>query len=79
MSRFPKGSIVKHKSGEIKGEVVNVFEQGDALTGYYVKWDDGNNSYHVERELSWANVDRPPACTTHSNPVNNVTRPGRHQ
>ncbi len=59
MFRFPKGSIVKHKSGEIRGEIVNVFEQGDAPTGYYVKWDDGNHSYHLEQELSWANIDRP--------------------
>jgi len=59
MFKYPKGSIVKHKSGEIKGEIVNVFEQGDAPTGYYVKWDDGNHSYHLEMELSWANVDRP--------------------
>lgn len=61
MSRYPKGSIVKHKSGEIRGEVVNVFQQGDAPggCGYFVKWDDGNHSYHPEQELSWANVDRP--------------------
>ncbi len=59
MFRYPKGSIVKHKSGDIKGEVVNVFEQGDAPTGYYVRWDDGSNSYHVERDLCWANIDRP--------------------
>lgn len=59
MLRYPKGSIVKHRSGDIKGEVVNVFEQGDAPTGYYVKWDDGNHSYHLEQELCWANIDRP--------------------
>lgn len=50
---------MKNKSGEIKDEIVNVFEQGEAPTGYYVKWDDGNHSYHLERDLSWANVDRP--------------------
>lgn len=45
MFRFPEGSIVKHKSGEVRGEIVNVFTQSDALTGYYyVKWDDGSHS-----------------------------------
>lgn len=59
MSRYPKGSIVKHKTGDIKGIVLNVFEQDRTLTGYYVIWDDGNNSYHGEKELIWANIDRP--------------------
>ncbi|MCJ7925581.1 MULTISPECIES: hypothetical protein [Pantoea] len=59
MLKFPKGSIVKHQSGEIRGEIINVFEQGSAPAGYYVKWDDGNLSYHPEQELSWANIDRP--------------------
>lgn len=59
MVRYPKGSIVKHKTGEIKGMVVNVFEQDGSRSGYYIRWDDGNHSYHPEQELSWANVDRP--------------------
>ncbi|WP_428945865.1 hypothetical protein ACQK5W_07750 [Pantoea sp. FN060301] len=59
MSKFPKGSIVRHKTGEIKGMIVNVFDQGAAPAGYYVKWDDGNHSYHSENELIWANIDRP--------------------
>ncbi|MFB6324770.1 hypothetical protein ACE8EZ_01440 [Pantoea deleyi] len=59
MSKFSKGSIVKHRSGEIRGEIINVFELRDAPVGYYVKWDDGNLSYHPEQELSWANIDRP--------------------
>ncbi|MFV9667453.1 hypothetical protein [Pantoea sp. ARC607] len=59
MSTFSRGSIVKHQSGEIRGEVINVFELQDAPVGYYVKWDDGNLSYHPEQELSWANIDRP--------------------
>ncbi|WP_130834730.1 hypothetical protein [[Erwinia] mediterraneensis] len=59
MCKFPKGSIVKMKTGEIKGEVINIFKQGDAPAGYYVKWDDGNHSYHLENELCWANIHRP--------------------
>ncbi|NNS08687.1 hypothetical protein [Erwinia sp. JH02] len=59
MSRFPKGSIVRHKTGQIKGVVLNVFDQGDRSAGYYIKWDDGNHSYHAENELIWANIDRP--------------------
>lgn len=68
MSRYSKGSIVKHESGEIKGEIENVFEQGDAPAGYYVKWDDGNHSYHSEHELSWANVDPPQMQYTQQSP-----------
>lgn len=59
MTKFPKGSLVKHKTGEVKGEILNVFDQGDAPAAYYVKWDDGNHSYHLEKELSWANIERP--------------------
>ncbi|MBD8165286.1 hypothetical protein [Erwinia persicina] len=59
MFRFPKGSIVRHKTGQIKGVVLNVFEQGAQYAGYYIKWDDGNHSYHAEKELVWANIDRP--------------------
>ena len=60
MSRYPKGSIVRHQTGHIKGVVLNVFEQGDKPAGYYIKWDDGNHSYHTESELIWANIDPPP-------------------
>lgn len=57
MSRFPKGSIVRHKTGQIKGVVLNVFDQDNRAAGYYIKWDDGNHSYHAENELIWANID----------------------
>lgn len=68
MSKYPKGSIVRHKTGDIKGMIVNVFEQGDAAAGYYVKWDDGNHSYHGEKELIWANIDRPRMHYTQQSP-----------
>lgn len=59
MSKFSKGSIVKHQSGEIRGEIINVFDLRDEPVGYYVKWDDGTLSYHPEQALSWASIDRP--------------------
>lgn len=59
MIKYPKGSIVKHKSGDITGEVVNTFEQGEKPCGYYIKWDDGSHSYHAEQELNWADANRP--------------------
>ncbi|MCX8955791.1 hypothetical protein [Erwinia psidii] len=59
MSRYPKGSIVRHTTGNIKGTVLNVFEQDNSAAGYYITWDDGNHSYHGEKELIWANIDHP--------------------
>ncbi|EXU74470.1 MULTISPECIES: hypothetical protein [Erwinia] len=68
MTRYSEGSIVKHKTGDIKGMVTNVFAQDHAPTGYYVRWDDGNHSYHGEKELRWANIDRPRMHYTQQSP-----------
>ncbi|URQ62214.1 hypothetical protein LQ939_08190 [Pantoea alhagi] len=58
MSKYLKGNIVKHQSGEIRGQVVTVFTQGDFPASYHVQWDDGTWSLHAEKELEWANSDR---------------------
>ncbi|MCQ4092770.1 hypothetical protein [Erwinia persicina] len=59
MPGLSKGSIVRHKTGQIEGVVLNVFVQGSRCGGYYIQWDDGNHSYHTENELIRANTDRP--------------------
>ncbi|PIJ51954.1 hypothetical protein BL250_03050 [Erwinia sp. OLTSP20] len=58
MVKYPKGSRVKHQTGDITGVVVNVFEQDNQHCGYYVKWDDGSHSYHAEQELTQADNNR---------------------
>jgi len=55
--KFPKGSIVKHRSGDIKGTVINAFESEKGNVSYYVTWGDGTSSMHQENELHWANID----------------------
>ena len=55
--KFPKGSIVKHVSGDIKGTVMNTFESEHNIVSYYVSWEDGSSSLHKENELHWANID----------------------
>lgn len=61
MSKYRKGAIVKHQSGEIRGTVAAVLTQGDFPARYHVQWDDGTWSLHTEQELTWANSDpRPP-------------------
>lgn len=57
--KFPKGSIVKHKSGGIKGVVDSRFGDKDNDPWTFVMWDDGTAQSHRESELSWANVDAP--------------------
>lgn len=57
--RYPKGATVRHRSGEIKGVVLNVFGQEERPAGYFVRWDDGSHSYHSENELIWVNIDQP--------------------
>ena len=57
MSKYLKGSIVKHQSGEIHGLVAAVIAQGNFPACYHVQWDDGNWSLHTEKELEWANGD----------------------
>ncbi|CAI2111100.1 Uncharacterised protein [Serratia marcescens] len=59
MMRFPKGSIVKHKSGGIKGVVDSHFGEKDNDPWIFVMWDDGTATSHRESELSWATVDEP--------------------
>ncbi|AUX93107.1 hypothetical protein [Mixta gaviniae] len=51
MSKYAKGAIVKHHSGEIRGEVTAVFCQGNFPASYHVRWDDGTWSLHAEKEL----------------------------
>lgn len=63
MSKYRKGAIVKHQSGEIHGEVVAVFAQENFPTRYHVQWDDGTLSLHAEKELEWASSDRHAADT----------------
>ncbi|UQY45717.1 hypothetical protein M1E08_12750 [Erwinia sp. PK3-005] len=58
MSKYLKGAIVKHQSGEIRGEVVAVFAQGEFPASYHVQWDDGTWSLHAEKELEWVSSDR---------------------
>lgn len=55
--KFPKGSIVKHRSGDIKGAVMNAFESEKGNVSYYVTWEDGTSSMHQENEMHWANID----------------------
>jgi len=55
--KFPKDSIVKHRSGDIKGTVMNVFESETGIVSYFVTWGDGTSSLHKENELHWANID----------------------
>ncbi|QHM70652.1 hypothetical protein [Mixta intestinalis] len=40
MSKYAKGTIVKHQSGEIRVMVIAVFSQGDFSASYQVRWDD---------------------------------------
>ncbi|PKH27012.1 hypothetical protein CIG19_00590 [Enterobacterales bacterium CwR94] len=65
MVHFPIGSIVKHRSGDIKGTVLNVLASSTAATGYFVRWDDGTHSYHQHAELEWGNIDRLTSGYTH--------------
>ncbi|MDH2896563.1 MULTISPECIES: hypothetical protein [Rahnella] len=55
--KFPKGSIVKHRSGDIKGRIMNTFESQTGTVSYFVSWEDGSSSLHKEDELHWANID----------------------
>lgn len=42
MPKFPQNAIVKHVSGDIRGYVMNIFEQQDGSPPYYfIQWDDG--------------------------------------
>lgn len=52
MSKYAKGAIVKHQSGEIRGQVTAVFSQGNFPASYHVRWDDGTWSLHAEKELN---------------------------
>lgn len=59
MMKFPKGSIVKHRSGDIKGVVDSHFGDKDNDPWVFVLWDNGSAESHKESELSWATTDSP--------------------
>lgn len=60
MPKFPQHAIVKHVSGDIRGYVMNIFEQQDGSPPYYfIQWDDGTPSSHPEKELQWATTEHP--------------------
>lgn len=57
-SKFPRLAIVTLQGGGIKGLIVNVMAS-DGVTEYFVAWDDGNSTYHSEKELQWATPAHP--------------------
>ena len=65
MSKYRKGAIVKHQSGEIHGRVIAVFAQGSFPASYHIQWDDGTWSLHAEKELEWADSEQQPTPPPH--------------
>lgn len=59
MAKFFVNAIVVHSSGNLKGVVENILEPDTDYARACVRWDDGTFSTHSEKELSWANTERP--------------------